>query len=95
MPQVDIYGHSDDLIEITGDIEEEIYANLGRPTEFALLGYHLSAEYVGAGNWRIDVVEEPRQANYEMYQVGECDKYNDYSDVVRINQPLNGSVRKL
>lgn len=93
MPNVEIYGRSDDLIEVTGDIEEELYADYGEPTRFMVLGYMIEAEY--DGEWRFDVVASPDNPNYMKVDAGEHSDYNDYTEVLRINQPLDLSVTKL
>lgn len=58
MTELMINGSSDDLIEISGDIDEELYAFYERKTYVAFDdGTILSLDYTDDGVWRIEVVE--------------------------------------
>lgn len=66
MNTVIVYGRSDDLIEITGAVEEELYANLNEPTTIRFDdGLELEVEYGTDGKWRIETPYElPNDYSY-------------------------------
>jgi hypothetical protein len=79
MAKVEIYGSSDDLIEIDGDISEEFYAL--SEDDGGLLAFSdgtlLRIAYDNDGMWRISPVLVG-SAIYEMVQATDPD--DDYSD---------------
>ena len=87
MVEARIYGRSDDLIEIEGDITQEIMAKYGEPTRFSLLGYIIEATYNKQGEWVFEVIEEPECAVYDHYNVGADGLNTDYSEVLVIQHP--------
>lgn len=57
MAEVTIYGASDDLIELDGDIYEEFTASDGEPNLIAFSdGTLLEVTYTDAGIWRINAL---------------------------------------
>lgn len=55
-----IYGASDDLIEVAGDLSEEFTANYDKPTAVRLSnGVTLTFEYTDDGVWRIEQAAGP------------------------------------
>lgn len=85
--QMYVYGHSDDLIEIDGDVREEFYANYGEPTFLSIGNTELSVEYTNDGEWRIHVVDQGAHDTVYKYGVGRkkvVEKLNDYTEVVVI-----------
>ena len=53
--EIGIYGHSDDLIEIVGDVEDEISANYGKPTYLGVGHSEVVVEYDENGIWRVEI----------------------------------------
>lgn len=83
-----VYGHSDDLIEINGDVQEELYANYGEPTHVIVGETKLSVEY--DGEWHIDVVDQGVNDETSWYSVGRnkvVEELNDYTEVVVVTSP--------
>lgn len=77
---VEIYGHSDDCLEVAGDINEEYNCF---DEEKMYLGFSngvvLSVNYNDDGQWVFSVVKNPH--NIEVEIKPECDK-NDYTQLV-------------
>lgn len=85
---VTIYGASDDLIEIEGEIREE-FTPLGDGDETFMAfsdGTVLSIEYMNSGIWRIHLVRKG-SAHYDKTEG--TDPEGDYSDRVT----LTGDIR--
>lgn len=84
---VTVYGASDDLIEVEGDVEEEynVYDGVKRLTFSD--GTVLSIEYAGKGVWRIEPVL-PGNASLNIVKAPEDDEDN-YSD----RATLDGDIR--
>lgn len=80
---IQIYGASDDLIEIEGDIREEF--NASRDTEGDILacsdGTALRIRYDQDGIWRINRISKGT-AQYEHTEATDSD--TDYSDRVKL-----------
>lgn len=78
----EIYGASDDLIEIRGDLEEEV------PGSSALIAtadggmYRIAYNPNGAGFWRINIVFKPN-AGVEHHFGSDVD--DDYSDRLTVS----------
>ena len=93
---VKIYGSSDDLIEIEGDIVEEFNHMDGEETFLAFSdGTVLSVEYTNAGIWRINRVKEG-VASYKKVEATSPD--DEYSDCVTLgagDQTGRGTVKFL
>lgn len=92
MKEITIHGHSDDLIEIDGPINEEIQANFDKPTTFAVGDWKFMAEY--NGDWHFIVLEHPHGVIWDHLPVGEFEKFNDYTEVLRITAK-NPTVEKI
>lgn len=88
--QMYVYGHSDDLIEIDGDVREEFYANYGEPTYLFLGNTEIVAEY--DGEWHFEVFYEGVTDTVYEYSVGRkkvVEQLNDYTEVVVVESPEN------
>lgn len=85
-----IYGASDDLIEIRGDIEEEFgcYDDEGGVLAFSN-GVLLSARYDDDGVWRFDPI---RGAGHVSIAKGVPDDDDNYTDRVTITDPIEWVV---
>lgn len=85
-----ISGHSDDLIELDGDISEEFYIPAGarsRGEGKSYLAFSngtvITIEYTDEGVWRIHPIVNPNN-NLQIVQCpGDCDDDN-YSDVATL-----------
>lgn len=78
-----VYGHSDDLIEVNGDNQKEIYANYNEPTHVLLGDTEIVAEY--DGEWHFDVVDAGEGDEIAEYSVGRkkvVEELNDYTEVI-------------
>lgn len=88
MTNITISGRNDDLIEVTGDIRREFYANYDEPTYFRVLpdGVIIKVKYDLDGVWRLSHDAEQTEDTFADYQhidhgdYGEC----DYSEAIRI-----------
>lgn len=81
--EVWIYGASDDLIEISGDIREEFTAPLLNDTELAInpIGATITVEYDDDGVWRL--AADGDYDSIDWYDLGEHE-YRSYSEALRI-----------
>jgi hypothetical protein len=86
MKTITIYGASDDLIEIEGDIREEFYANEDGITIAVSDGTLLSIEYDSGGFWRVNRLVA---GSATMEKTEATDPDDDYSDKVT----LTGDIR--
>lgn len=78
-----VYGHSDDLIEVEGDVTEELYANFNGPTHVFVGDTEIVAEY--DGEWHFDVVDKGRNDTTHWYSVGRrkvIEELNDYTECI-------------
>ncbi len=91
MKTIKIYGASDDLIEIDGDIREEFnHYNEDEPFYLAFSdGTALSINYNNDGFWRINRLATG-SAEYSKHE-GE-DEDNDYSDIVSLKGDIKWAV---
>jgi len=96
MNEMHVYGASDDLIEIDGDVSEEFYANFSEPTEMMVGLTKLSIEYTTEGVWSIIVENEAPSDEVTIYDVGsgEAEQYKDYSQLAVVKSPTD-EVTKL
>lgn len=79
--QIEIYGSSDDLIEIEGDFTEEFYSyDKGNYLIFSD-GTVLEIEYTVAGHWRINLHTLGEYLSVVTKTLPVKDGPNDYSDV--------------
>jgi hypothetical protein len=99
MPEVTIYGASDDLIEVEGDIREEYYARDAGDMANAVVfpdGSVVAIEYTPAGVWRIGLERQGAGTTVEHVRAPEDDDDN-YSDRVTLksDQPFRWAVHCL
>jgi len=83
--EIGIHGHSDDLIEITGDVNEELSANYGEPTHVMVGNTEIVAEY--DGEWHFSVVDEGANDRTAWYSVGRrkvVEMANDYTEAISV-----------
>lgn len=78
--EIEIRGHSDDIVNVEGAVSEELYF-YGDGTLEISPGYVVDVAY--DGEWHFDVVEKPERPNYEVSPVPD----DDNSEVLRINHP--------
>jgi hypothetical protein len=91
-----LYGASDDLIEIEGDITEELYPNAN---EWTYVGFSngLLAKIQYNGDWIIRVVHAPKNVEYDLVTQDLADEatqenFNDYTDVLHISTKIDWVV---
>jgi hypothetical protein len=90
MKTVTIYGHSDDLIEIEGDLRDEIWDENAGSTKLGFSdGTVLTVEYDSEGFWRVNRVHVGT-ARYEKTEATDPD--GDYSDRVTLTGDLKWMV---
>lgn len=80
-----LYGMSDDLIELDGDIYDEVYY-AGEWTDIIFSnGVHAQIRY--EGEWSIRVLSGFYESGVTVYAVGtpESEKYCNYSDVLAVD----------
>jgi len=90
-----IYGRSDDLIEVEGAADGELYANYGEPTTFRVGDFKLKAEYSDMGEWLFEVVDNPHGLSWTHLNVGNEVAPVCYTQVVRVDVPSGATVEKL
>ena len=82
-----IYGASDDLVEVEGDVDEEFSAYTSDDTRYVVAtstGHALSIRYDEDGCWRISQLGGPTPIR----RVHEGVPDGDYSDIVEIEQDV-------
>jgi hypothetical protein len=91
---VQLYGASDDLIEFTGDIYDEVSPDDESEWTFVAFDNGLLAKIVYNGEWTIKVVHAPVDVKWEIQTVGHVDaeEFNDYTDVLTIHSDVYGAV---
>jgi hypothetical protein len=86
---IEIYGSSDDLIEIEGDIREEFndYGGNG----YLYFSDEVVIKYDYDGDWTFSIKSNPKNIKIEIKEVGKIDKekYNDYSQLVKIEDNVS------
>jgi len=90
-----VYGASDDLIEVQGKVNEEMYADYGVPTEFRVGDFHFKAKYNELAQWEITLTDSPDGAVVTHCDVGECEEAKDYSEAIQFNVESGVTVEKL
>ena len=86
--KITICGASDDLIEIDGDIREEIYAIDEKPTHLAFSeGTVLSIQYDDDGCWRIHQIK--KGSAFIQKAEAEGPDSDNYSDVVTLTGDIS------
>jgi hypothetical protein len=87
MAKVEIYGHSDDCIEIDGDIHEEFYLIDDEPNWLAFSdGSLLSIDYTKDGTWRIHRMSTGTAA---FSKTEATDSGDDYTDKATLEGDLS------
>ncbi len=89
MRTITIYGSSDDLIEFEGDITEEYCVD-----EEGYLIFDndvvVKFAYTDDGEWKFQLVSGPAEiVSHIKAGKADCEKYNDYSDVLTIKGDFN------
>ena len=76
---IEIYGSSDDLIEIDGDIREEFDDYCGNG--YLYFSNEVVIKYDYDGDWTFSIKSNPKNIKIDIIEVGKIDKekYNDYS----------------
>jgi hypothetical protein len=85
MGHLTIYGASDDLIEIEGDIDGEFYAIYGSDNDTYLAfsdGSLLSISYTSDGLWKISILSIGEATTYKIDLATDIDE--NYSDRVTL-----------
>lgn len=79
---VELYGSSDDLIELTGSVREEFYANYSEPTKVKINDCVVEVQY--DGDWCFEVLESGDCWSQKKYGVNSpvSDKYKEYSELL-------------
>lgn len=92
--EIGVYGHSDDLIEVVGDVQEEFYA-LDTPAHIMVGDTEIVAEY--DGEWHFEVVDQGEADKTHWYSVGRkkvVEECNDYTEAISVETPTP-EARKL
>lgn len=93
---VELYGSSDDLIELTGSVSKEFYANYGEATQVKVNDCIVEVKY--DGNWYFEVLESGDSWSQTKYGVNSpiSDQYKDYSELLCLGftDPIN-TVKKI
>ena len=84
-----IYGASDDLVEIEGDINEEFYFPSGDDTAYLALsnGAVLEVRYTNDGFWRFALLVPPIPGSGIVEIVQGTNVDTDYTDKVTVTTP--------
>jgi len=80
MTIVTLYGVSDDLIQVVGDVTEELPANYDEPTEVWVGGSFITFEYSTEGMWIVTNVEPGKYD--EISVLRDWESPHEYSDMV-------------
>ena len=86
---IKVYGASDDLIEIEGDIRTEFYASNDKPNFLAFSnGVVLEIGYTSVGVWKISTLKDPWNC-VNKYTPAVDPVSENYSDSVIMNDQIN------
>lgn len=96
--EIQIFGSSDDLIEIRGDTTKEFYANYDEPTYININNTTVvRVEYNRSAEWEVEMIDNGNCENYTHYGVNTetSNNYKSYSELlcVGFNNPIH-SVEK-
>mgnify|MGYP006303607767 CR=1 FL=1 len=103
MSEFILYGASDDLIEIDGDVRAEFYSSWEDDKDYIAFstGLLLSVEYNEQGIWRIQKVSVPEELDVKVYPANSerakdvlDRRRNDYQDVAVTEGPKPEWVAK-
>lgn len=87
-----VYGASDDLVEVEGDVTEEFYAPYPEETLFLTFsnGVVLVVEYGAGGEWRVTELYSPEDVEVTVHGTAWADAPRDYSEtaVVEGDDPI-------
>lgn len=95
MNETIIFGASDDMIGVEGNVQEGLYANDGAPTHVRVGDWVFRAEYNRDGEWKFDVVDHPNGGSWTHLSVGESDEHKDYTEVIRFDCPSEATAEKV
>jgi len=86
---IKIYGASDDLIEIEGDIREEFYLKSDEDGDFLAFsdGTILHIQYTNEGLWRITPIFKGKAKYKKEYEAVSGDD-EEYSDIVVLEEDI-------
>jgi len=86
--ELKVSGHSDDIVCVEGDIEEEFYFDDGSPVYLAFSdGTLVQVEYTNSGIWSIHILASGFGASVKHDPATNID--DDYSDVVTIHSEIS------
>lgn len=96
--EIQIFGSSDDLIEIRGDTTQEFYANYDEPTYININNTTVvRVEYNRSAEWEVEMIDNGNCENYTHYGANTetSNNYQSYSELlcVGFNNPIH-SVEK-
>lgn len=83
-----VYGHSDDLVEVRGDVKKEMQYPYGNGAgEYYAGGVLFTAQY--DGEWSFDIWDVDQRVKVMKFEVGHgpAEKYNDYTQMLSIYTP--------
>lgn len=84
---ISIFGYSDDLVEVEGDIYEEFPSTYKHDDYIATSnGLLMKVSYDGV--WRMHVIRNPNDTPFEHHPAGseKATQYNDYTELVEIHE---------
>jgi len=79
---ITLSGRSDDLIEVEGAVQKELYANYGEPTRVHIGPWAFRVVYNTNGEWEITPISVPAGESMMLWGVGGHPNYKDYTQVV-------------
>lgn len=89
-----IYGRSDDLIEVEGGVQKELYANYGEPTTVHVGPFTFEVVYTNDGEWEITPETIPDGRVIAMWGVGGHPGRKDYTQVIEFDADPEWEVSK-
>lgn len=95
MNRVNVYGASDDLIEVMGAVNDELYAYYQRPTIVRIGDWKIEVTYDVDGEWRLEVVDQPHGATFVKYDIGDEGVPKDYSEMLSLQVPDDVTIEKV
>ncbi|WLW38148.1 hypothetical protein [Halorubrum tailed virus BLv36] len=94
--KIGVYGHSDDLVEVIGDVSDEFVADLNSPTHMMIGGSEVVLEYTHEGTWNVSVACPNGNVTHH-HSIGSselAEETNEYTEAVVI-ETNNLEVSKL
>ena len=83
--EIGVYGHSDDLVEVVGDVQEEFPADFNGPTHLIIGNTEVCVEYTLEGVWEVSDVNPGATDVIRHHSVGSselAEKTNDYTEAI-------------